>query len=167
MALDILIFLALAWRAYIGWKIGLLSVVVTVLQALIAFLISFKIIGLLYKVLGLYLYDFKPDVFPAIVFLSAVVATAVLMTYLVKFLKMEIEYDFPGQWDNIAGAIFSIVIGIFIISVFLWFIQSFGSVNPQIRASSRIAPYLENVSYTIIGVKDASDLNRVIKEFAQ
>ncbi len=170
--LDLILFIPLALGGYFGWKNGVLDDIVHGLHFLIAFALSFKILSVLLYFLDAYIFTFSTrsamgiNAFSAMLFASSVGATFVLLSTLGKYLKTEIEYDFPGAWDNIAGAIFGVLRNVLVMSFLLWFLQAFGEFNPEIRKKSFLAPFIENVAYTIVGVKDAGELSDTVREFS-
>jgi membrane protein required for colicin V production len=170
--LDIMIVAPIAWGGYMGWKNGVLDDLVHALHFLIAFAISFKILSVVFALLETYIFTFSSssvagvNSFAAMLFASSVGATFILLSTLGKYLKTEIEYDFPGAWDNISGSIFGSLRSILILSFMLWFLQAFGQFRPEMQQKSILFKYVEGVSYTIVGVKDAREMSCAIREFS-
>lgn len=169
--LDIMIIAPIAWGGYMGWKNGVLDDLVHALHFLIAFAISFKILSVIFALLETYVFAFSNNTsginaFASMLFASSVGATFILLSTLGKYLKTEIEYDFPGAWDNISGSIFGSLRSILVLSFTLWFLQAFGQFRPEMQQKSILFKYVEGVSYTIVGVKDAREMSGAIREFS-
>ena len=157
MWLDILLLAPIAWGGYSGWKNGVLDDIVSALHFIIAFLLSFKILSIIFHLLEAYIFKFNNTVnFAAFLFAASVASAFVLLNTLGKYLKTEIEYDFPGAWDNISGSIFGVLKYVLIMSFVIWFLQAFGQFNGA--AGSYLHSPLEHVSYKLAGVKTQKEL---------
>lgn len=170
--LDLLLFIPLALGGYLGWKNGVLDDIVHALHFLIAFALSFKVLSVLFYFLDVYIFKFSTEsrvginAFAAVLFASSVGATFILLSTLGKYLKTEIEYDFPGAWDNISGSIFGILRSVLVMSFVMWFLQAFGEFNPEMKAKSFLYKPIETVAYTIVGVTNAGEMSESIREFS-
>jgi membrane protein required for colicin V production len=160
--LDFLIILVLAFGAYKGYSKGILSELVGFFHFAIAFLLCFKILGIIFNIIRNYVFNFNETVYPEFAFACIVGASFALLASLGKYLKTEIEYDFPGAWDNIIGAAFGLVKMAVVLSFFFWFTSGFGSFTINIKKDSALFPVIENISFTMLGVKNDADLSTAI-----
>jgi uncharacterized membrane protein required for colicin V production len=170
--LDLLLITPIALSGFWGWKNGVLDDIVHALHFLIAFALSFKILSVLLALLHTYIFNFDTnptssvDAFSALLFASSVGATFILLSTLGKYLKTEIEYDFPGAWDNISGSIFGVLRSVLVMSFVLWFLQFFGNFRPDMREKSFLLRRIEGVCYVIVGVNNANEMSKEIREFS-
>lgn len=164
MILDLLILIPLILGAYRGYVSGLLSEVVGVLHFLLAFIVSFKIIGIILKLISAYLFVFNPMLMAQVAFAAATGATFALLMSLGQYLQTEIKYDFPGAWDNIIGAIFGMIKTVVAISFFIWFMSIFGAPKQEQRDSAKLYVIIEIVAPQIVGVKNGQELSRAIRD---
>jgi membrane protein required for colicin V production len=160
--LDILVLAALGWGAYNGYRSGLLSEVVTLLHFLIAFGLSFLIIRFLFNIIGSYFFNFN-DIFPHLAFACTLGAAAAILSTAGKYLKTEIEYDFPGAWDNITGAIFGVLKYAVLLSFFFWLCTGLGSFNQTLVTDSITFKVIEPIAHTITGTKNSQDLSMFMR----
>lgn len=163
--LDLIILIPLLWGGYQGYTKGLLSEVVSILHFGIAFIISFKLVGLLFrKVLEQYVFQFNPNFIAELAFACSVIGALALLTTAGRYLKTEIDYDFPGAWDNIIGAGFGVVKYAIVLSFFFWFIDAFGSLRTNLTGDSYTYSIVQNIAFKIVGVTDDDALSRAIGE---
>jgi membrane protein required for colicin V production len=163
--LDILTLLLVGAGGFLGYRNGLLGELVDLLHFIIAFFISFYIISLLFRLLDIYLFQFDTNLLPSIVFACSCGATFALLATLGKFLKTEIEYDFPGAWDNIIGGIFGVLKYTIVLSFFYWFIMAYGKIHEGYKIESMTYLSIEKVAYTLTGVNDKTGLDTAIRNF--
>jgi uncharacterized membrane protein required for colicin V production len=165
VVLDILTLIIVGLGGYLGYTRGILQEIVGLFQFIIAFLISFKLIAVIFQILHLYLFQFHTELMPAILFACTIGATFALLATLGKYLKSEIEYDLPGAWDNIAGGIFGALKYAVNLSFFYWFTMAFGQIAPAYKAESSSYFVVEKVAYTLTGVPDRNGLDGAIRNF--
>lgn len=162
---DIIILLPLLWGAYSGYRRGLLSEIVSLLHFIIAFVICFKIIGFIFRLTSQYLFVFHQDTLAQLALASSFVATILLLNTVVsKYLKTEIEFDFPGAWDNIIGAIFGMAKFAVLVSFLFWFSTAFGTMRPKLTDKAMAYPVIESIAPKLLGVNNAKELNAVIRD---
>ena len=159
---DLLLIAPLIWGAYKGYVNGILSEIVGILHFAIAFAISFYIISLVIGITHGYLFEFRPEVMAQAIFLISFALSMILLTTAGKYLKTEIEYDFPGAWDNVIGAISGAIKYAVLISFFFWFLTAFGGPK-ELITNSNTYPYLKSVAHQIMGVKTDRELNEKIR----
>jgi membrane protein required for colicin V production len=169
---NVLVLGALGWGAYQGYRTGLLSEIVSLLHFLIAFGVSILLLKFVFNFLGNYFFKFDSELFAEVVVASSVGLAMVILSTAGKYLKTEIEYDFPGAWDNIIGAIFGILKYVFMLSFFFWFTNAFGSFDEKItsqgatkRGGAFTYTIIEPLSYSIFGYNDHQALSKGIRDF--
>lgn len=163
--IDVIFIIPLLWGAYQGYKKGILSEVIGVIYFAVSFAVSFKLIGFAYKFLkdGAW-FQFIEPLEAHIIFGVAVGVTMILLVKVgVKF-KTEVEYDFPGQWDNIVGAFFGLIKWAFAMSFVWWFISGFAQIPQKTKDSAFLFPYIELMAAQSIGGEDSRDIAKVIKD---
>lgn len=156
---DMLVFLPLVWGAYKGYASGVLSEVVGIIHFAIAFVISFRIVGLALSFTNQFIFQFNQNLFAEVGFAVTVGLSFALLSTAGKYLKTEIDYDFPGAWDNLIGAIVGIVKYAVLISFFFWFISGFGNIKEPIKRESVSFQILENIAFTLVGVENDQELS--------
>ncbi len=160
---DMLVFLPLVWGAYKGYASGVLSEVVGIIHFAIAFVISFRIVGLALSFTDQYIFNFNKDLYAEVAIAVIVGLSFFLLSTAGKFLKTEIDYDFPGAWDNLIGGVVGVAKYAVLISFFFWFISGFGKVIDPIKRESLSYQALENIAFTLVGVQDDQALSDAIK----
>lgn len=163
---TIIMLAPLAWGAYQGYAAGLLSEIVGILHFAIAFAISFKVMGLVINLVQIYIFNFNPNLFAQVAFGCAVGGAFGLLATLGKYLKTEIEYDFPGAWDNIIGAVVGFLKYAVALSFFFWFIHGFGSIQPDLKVSfaKMIYDTIEQFAFQLVGATNYDEISAAIKE---
>jgi membrane protein required for colicin V production len=161
--IDIVLLIPIIWGAYEGFKKGILSEIVGVLHFSIAFAIAFKLIGFTIKVVDDYFLP-NPNFYPQIAFALAIFAALLLMNKVGSRFKTEVDFDFPGNWDNIVGAIFGVLKYCFMLSFLVWFITSFGTMRPTLTDKAFVYPVIESLGPTSVGGKTKQDLSDAIKK---
>ncbi|NJL12167.1 MAG: CvpA family protein [Microscillaceae bacterium] len=156
---HLLILAPIAWGAYKGFDGGVLSELVGIIHFAIFFAISFKVIGFLLKFVQQYIFYFNDTLFPEVAFACSVGGSFALYAIVGKYLKTEIEYDFPGSWDNILGAITGGLKYALIMSFFFWFIHGFGRIPPDLKNNSLIYGTVEAVALKIFGAQNHDELS--------
>jgi|GEM_PF-2439997 membrane protein required for colicin V production len=149
---NLLIFMPLGWGAYKGYEAGLLSEIVGILHFAIAFAISFKITGFIIKLVNNNIFNFSDGLLAPVAFCCAVAGALALLNTLGKYMKTEIEYDFPGAWDNIIGAVVGLIKYAIILSFFFWFLSGFGKVTEDLKGNSVLYSTIEHITYKMMGV---------------
>lgn len=160
--LDLFVLIPLLWGGYQGYMKGLLSEVVSILHFGIAFAVSFKIVGLIFKLIRDYAFAFNAGLYPSLAFACSVLGALALLTTAGRYLKTEIDYDFPGAWDNIIGAGFGVIKYAIVLSFFFWFITGFGSLQPALIQDSFTYSIVESIAYKLVGVETRQDLSDAI-----
>ncbi len=155
--LDVFIVLPLGWGFYKGYARGILAELVGTIHFAIAFAISFYVVSILFSVIQSYIFAFEQ--FAQITFICSVGGTFGLLSTAGKYLKTEIEFDFPGSWDNIIGAIFGMLKFAIVMSFFFWVTSGFGSFAPIVLENSKLHPIVKNVAPQLMGVEDYNEMN--------
>ncbi|MCS6820697.1 MAG: CvpA family protein [Microscillaceae bacterium] len=168
MILDLLLLVPIAFGGYQGYKQGLLAQVVSLLHFVLAFMICFKAVGFLLRLINLYIFFFNEVMFPYIGFLLAIVATFVLLDKVGKHFKTEVDYDIPGKWDNIIGAVLGTLRYAFAASFILWFIEGFGTIRLNDgegwQKKGVINPIVKSIALKVSGSQTQDQLARKIRE---
>lgn len=162
MIIDILILIPIGWAGYKGYTNGLLQELVAILHFVVAFLFSFKFVGFIFKILNTYLFVFELKHYPEVVMACSTVTSLVLLMTLGKYLKTEIEFDFPGAWDNIIGGIFGAIKFFVVLSFFIWFIDAFGDLKIEVISKSYLYGFVQSIAFTLIGVQNDQQLSDAI-----
>lgn len=162
--LDIMIAIPLGWGFYRGFSKGILAELVGTIHFAIAFAISFYIVGIVFGLAHGNIFKFDKAIFAKVVFACAVGGAFALLSTAGKYLKTEIEFDFPGSWDNIIGGIFGVVKFAIILSFFFWFIDGFGDLNKEFQGSSRLYPIVNNIAGQLLGAETPEQLDDRIIE---
>ena len=143
---------------YLGYKNGLVNEVSGMIYFLLFFFISFKIVSIVMELIHHYLFQFHKDSSPImasyIAFALTVVATFLIFRLVTKYLKIEIDYDLPGIWDNIVGIVLSIFKFLVILSFFFWFITGFGELNQNMLNNSKTYGFIKGLAPTILNLDD-------------
>lgn len=160
--LDIFLAVPLIWGAYQGYAKGILAELVGTIHFAIAFGLSFYMVTLLFKIAHYYIFKFNMELFPELAFACSVMGAFALLSTAGKYLKTEIEFDFPGAWDNVIGAMFGILKYSLVISFFLWFTTGFGSFQNTVKETSILYGIVENVCYQLLGMNDHQELSKSI-----
>lgn len=153
---------------YLGYKNGLVNEVSGMIYFLIFFIISFKIVSIFMELIHHYLFQFHKDgpiiMASYIAFTLSVVLTFVTFKLVTKYLKIEVDYDLPGIWDNAVGAVISIFKFLVILSFFFWFITGFGELNKSMLSASKTYGFIQSLGPTILNVdsKDGEKIEDVI-----
>jgi membrane protein required for colicin V production len=167
IVLDLLILGFVGWGAYKGFQLGLLEEIVNVLHFIIAFLVSFKVVGLILSLVNKYLFEFRPEVYPEFVFAVAILVSFYLLTLLQQYLKTEIDYDLPGNWDNIVGAVFASIKHMIALSFLFWFLNGVGAFKPILQEKSYMYKAVEKISLILMGVDNKGKMSETIKRFIE
>ncbi|TAE73077.1 MAG: CvpA family protein [Bacteroidetes bacterium] len=165
LVLDFLILAFLGWGGYSGYQKGLLEAVVGMLHFVIAFLICFFLVGFIISLVNQHLFIFQPDIYPEFIFATSIIASNYLLGFLEQYIKTEIEYDFPGQWDNIVGALFGAIKHSLILSFCFWFSTGVGSFQPNLTKNSFMYKFVENIALIVSNSKNQDELDAKIKGF--
>lgn len=163
--IDIIFILPIAWGGYLGYKKGILSEVIGVIYFSVSFAVSFKLFGAAYKFLkdGEW-FQFIEPLEAHIIFGISVGLTMVLLGTVGAKFKTEVEYDFPGQWDNIVGIVFGMIKMAFAMSFIWWFISGFAQIPTKTRDSAFLFHWIEPIAAQSIGGEDGRDVAKVIKD---
>lgn len=167
LLLDFVILAFLGWGGYSGFQKGLLEAVVGMLHFVIAFLICFTLVGLLLSLINKHIFSFQNDIYPEFIFAVSIIASNYLLSFLEQYIKTEIEYDFPGQWDNIVGAIFGAIKHSLILSFCFWFLTGVGSFQPNLTQNSYMYRVVENIALVVSNSKSQAELDTKIKSFVE
>ena len=149
--LDIMIFLPVAWGGWQGYARGILAEIVVTIHFAIAFAISFYLVGILFAVTHENVLEFNEDVLAKVTFACSVGGAFALLNTAGKYLKTEIEFDFPGAWDNLVGALFGVIKYAIVLSFFFWFIEGFGEIDGNFKSKSFFYDTVRGVSGQLLG----------------
>lgn len=158
-----MIILPLALGGYNGYRNGILTEIVGLLHFSVAFIISFKLVGITLSFIRNY-FSFHQNQYPQLAFALAIILTMILMQTVGSRFKTEVDYDFPGNWDNIAGAVFGVLKFCFALSFFFWFITSFGEMKEKLTKGAIIFPVVESIGPQMVGGKNKQDLSKAIEK---
>ncbi|MEO1652588.1 MAG: CvpA family protein [Bacteroidota bacterium] len=160
--LDIFIAVPLIWGAYQGYAKGILAELVGTIHFAIAFGLSFYMVTLLFKIAHYYIFAFEDKLFPELAFACSVIGAFGLLSTAGKYLKTEIEFDFPGAWDNVIGAMFGVLKYSLVVSFFFWFTTGFGDFRGSVKTDSFLFGIVENVCYQLLGMSGHQELSDAI-----
>ena len=133
LVLNIVVFLPIAWGGYIGFRKGLLSEVVSILHYSIAFIICFKVVGLVLSLVQDHAFKFDTLLYPRLVFVLGAMLAIFLLNKIGDHFKTEIDYDFPGSWDNIIGAVIGMFKFTVIMTFMIWTLEGTGKFDSKIE----------------------------------
>ncbi len=111
------------------------------------------------------MFKFNQTIYPELVFAVSVLTAVQLVHTLGQYLKSEIDYEFPGQWDNYLGAFFGILRNIVVLSFIFWFMTGLGEFHNELQKKSFMYKLVETVAYILTGVKDEDELSKMIRDF--
>ncbi len=166
LILDFLILAFLGWGGYSGYQKGLLDAVTKMLHFVIAFLICFFLVGAILSLVHKYLFSFQRDIYPEFIFVSSIIASNYLLSFVEQYIKTEIDYDFPGVWDNVVGAVFGTIKHSLILSFCFWFLTGIGSFQPNLTSKSFMYGFVENIALVVSNSKNQEELDKKIEGFA-
>ncbi len=161
---NILLVLPLGWGAYKGYEAGLLSEFVGILHFAIAFAISIKVIGVIFTLIHNNIFRFNDSLLAPVAFGCSVAAALALLATLGKYMKTEIEYDFPGAWDNIIGAAVGLIKYAIVLSFFFWFLSGFGTLDIDLSSKSPAYNIIETIAHQMMGAENAAQVSQKIQE---
>lgn len=165
IVLDLLIASTIGWGAYIGYREGILQEVVKFLHFVLSFLVCFKLCAILFNLMSVHMFKFNQTIYPELVFAVSVLTSIYLVNIMEQYLKSEIDYEFPGQWDNYLGALFGFLKNIVVLSFVFWFMTGLGEFHNELQKKSFMYRFVEMVAYILTGVKDEDELSKVIRDF--
>lgn len=161
---DLLLFAPLAWGAYIGFRKGLLAEIVSILHFSIAFIICFKIAGFLFTLLDAYVFNFSKDIYPKLVFVSGALLAGFLLDKIGDHFKTEIDYDFPGSWDNIIGAVIGFLKYTLVVMFAVWTLTGAGTFRNEVQSNSYLHKIFTTMGKEVAGKKYQKDLDVMIRK---
>jgi len=153
----------MGWWGYIGYKNGILKEIVDILHFAVAFALSFKLVGFIYTAVSDYFILNRNIESEIVFFLSFSIALVLLQTVGKRF-STSVEYDFPGQWDNIVGAIFGAIKIAFAVSFFLWIVAAFGVFKPLLTDSASLYPIVKSLAPKAVGGETDNDVSEAIRQ---
>lgn len=161
--LDLLVLLPMAWGAYIGFRKGLLSEVVSILHYSIAFIICFKVVGLILSLVKEHAFKFGDEPYPRLVFVLGALLAMFLLDKIGDHFKTEIDYDFPGSWDNIIGAVIGLFKYAIIMTFMIWALEGTGSFKSDIEKKSILYSTIKTIGKELAGKKNEKNISKMIE----
>lgn len=121
---DIVIVVLMLFGAYKGYRDGFLMGIATLFALVLGIFIAFKFTG---EGMEFLQEKFNADkaFLPYLSFLMIFVGIVILVTMLGKFLRHSIDKTFLGRVDEAFGSVLGAFKMLFMLSVFLWIIDSF------------------------------------------
>jgi membrane protein required for colicin V production len=163
LILDVMVLAPMAWGAYIGFRKGLLSEVVSILHYSIAFIICFKVVGLVLSLLREHAFKFGVEAYPRLVFVLGALLAIVLLDKIGDHFKTEIDYDFPGSWDNIIGAVIGLLKYAIIMTFMIWTLEGTGSFKSKMEKKSILYSVVKKIGEELAGKKNKHNISTMIK----
>ncbi|OJJ16668.1 hypothetical protein BKI52_32690 [marine bacterium AO1-C] len=160
---DVILLAPLAWGAYIGFRKGLLAEVVSILHFAIAFIICFKVTGFALGLLNKYIFTFDKGLYPKLAFVGGVLLAAFLLDKIGDHFKTEIDYDFPGSWDNIIGGVIGLLKFAIVMMFVVWALTGVGTFRTKIQKKSYLHTTFKKMGEEIAGKKNKRSLDEMIK----
>lgn len=161
---DLVLFAPLVWGAYVGFRKGLLAEVVSILHFAIAFIICFKVVGFVMTILHKYVFKFSDDVYPKLAFIGGALLASFLLDKIGDHFKTEIDYDFPGSWDNIIGGVIGLLKFAVLMMFLVWSLTGAGDFKSKIQEKSYLHKAFKTMGKEIAGKKNGRELDRMIRE---
>jgi len=161
--IDFIILIPLGIGGWLGFKKGILGEIVDLLHFIVAFAISFKLIGFIIKI-GQNYFRLNPALESQFVFILAIGITLILLYTVGQRFETNINYDVPGNWDNIVGAVFGVIKYAIAISFFFWFITPFGTMSAKLTDSAAVFPIVRTLAPRLVGGTSYQDLSKAIQE---
>lgn len=161
---DLVLFAPLVWGAYVGFRKGLLAEVVSILHFAIAFIICFKVVGFVLTILDKYIFEFSKDVYPKLAFIGGALLASFLLDKIGDHFKTEIDYDFPGSWDNIIGGVIGLLKFAVVMMFLVWALTGAGDFKSKIQSKSYLHKAFNKMGEEIAGKKHKRSLDRMVKE---
>ncbi|WP_026998905.1 CvpA family protein [Eisenibacter elegans] len=162
MILDIVLLFPFAWGAYQGYKNGIIQEIINFLHFMIAFVLCFKVSGIVLKFIDNNYFNFHDNTFAQVAFFFSLGLTIIALKQIGSHFKTETDYDLPGQWDNIVGAIFGLIKYAFIISFALWFLSAFGVMRDDLSRNGFVHVMVEKIGIYAVGGKNKQDISFAI-----
>lgn len=131
MVFDVIIILFIALGGWQGYSRGLFAELVSMIYFLAIFVILLRLIGVLYSQFSYYVFEIDENILAQVLFIIIFLITILALNFINHYFKTEVEYDFPGAWDNVIGALVGIVRYVVAISFFLWALSAFGELKAQ------------------------------------
>ncbi|HAS42318.1 MAG TPA: hypothetical protein DCS93_17705 [Microscillaceae bacterium] len=160
---DVILLAPLGWGAYIGFRRGLLAEVVSILHFAIAFIICFKVAGFALGLLNKYVFIFDKNLYPKLAFVGGALLAGFLLDKIGDHFKTEIDYDFPGSWDNIIGGVIGLLKFAIVMMFVVWALTGAGSFNNKIQEKSYLHGVFTKLGKEVAGKKNRKDLDEMIK----
>lgn len=129
-SIDIAISIIILIGTYSGYKQGFLMSLFTLLAIILGILGGFKLMGWAMILLAGE-FDIDKSVLPYIAFAVVFVMIVITVRLLGNLVKWSIDKSFLGSADQVAGAILGIFKATFLLSVFLWIIDSLRIEFPE------------------------------------
>jgi len=148
---DVVIIVIVLFGAYKGYKDGFLMGIATLAALVIGIFIAFKFIS---EGMELLQERFNADkaFLPYLSFFVIFVAIVILVNLLGRFLRQSIDKTFLGRIDEAFGAVLGAFKMLFMLSVFLWIIDSFKFDLPrQWTEGSFMYPFTAHLAPAIAG----------------
>lgn len=167
--LDIIILVPVVWGAYKGFKKGLFMELSMLIAFVLATILGFKLINIVMLYLQPY---FGPEnrALPTISFIITFIGVLVGMNFVTKLIKKFLNVSILGSLDDWGGALLGIIKATFILSTFMWLLDTAKIILPEnLTHDTIVYPYFVQISPTLLdwGAKllpFATDLVKSINE---
>ncbi len=135
--LDYIVLAILGLAAYRGYRSGLVISIISMLSLFVALMVSFHLTGTVSNYF-IETYPKQEELVPIVVFVILLIIVILLITLVGRILKKILDLTLLGSFDNLAGALFSILKWAFFLSVFLWGLSYLNIVISEKYASESI-----------------------------
>ena len=148
--LDIIILIPVIWGAYKGFKKGLFMELSMLAAFVLATILGFKLINVIILYLQPYFGDDNRSL-PTIAFIITFIGVLVGMNVLTKLIKKFLDVSILGSLDDWGGALLGIVKATFILSTFMWLLDTAKIILPEsLTRETIVYPYFVQISPTLL-----------------
>ena len=135
MVLDIICGIVVLWAFFIGFKKGIIHSVFFFISFILGTLISLKFSHLLSEKLATWI-SVDPTYLPIISFIILFSATTYAVILLANLLEKLLKMTMLNLFNRIAGAMFWILIGTFLLSTAYWYAGEYGLITQDLVDAS-------------------------------
>ena len=148
--LDIIILIPVIWGAYRGFKKGLFMELSMLIAFIIATILGFKLINMVMLYIQPY-FGVENRALPTISFIITFIGVLIGMNFLTKLIKKFLDVSILGSLDDWAGAILGVIKATFILSTFMWLLDTAKIILPEnLTHDTIVYPYFVLISPTLL-----------------